>query len=136
MPPERFFFAPGLRFECQQCGGCCTGDPGTVYLDAEEGQRIADSLGMPLSRFLKRFAYPFRTGYSLKEDREGNCLFYDQGCTIYPVRPLQCRAFPFWMQNLRNEARWEDAAKACPGIGRGPLHSAEEILEWLHRSPI
>lgn len=136
MSPEGFFFASGLRFQCLQCGGCCTGDPGTVYLGTQEAQHIANHLHTPLKRFLQRFAYPFRNAYSLKEDSQGSCIFYKSGCVIYPVRPLQCRAFPFWVRNLRNQDRWEEVAGECPGIGRGPLHSAEEILHWLQQSPI
>jgi Fe-S-cluster containining protein len=47
------------------------------------------------------------------------------------VRPKQCRAFPFWDGNLENKREWNETARACEGIGRGPLITEEEILERL-----
>lgn len=130
--PERtYFFDKGLRFECQRCGACCVGAPGTVYVAPGEIESIAGHLALSRDEFLARYAYPFRDSYSLKEEPDGRCCFFRDGCAIYPVRPRQCRVFPFWIENLRSEANWARLAAACPGIGRGRLHSREEILERL-----
>jgi len=48
-------------------------------------------------------------------------------CMIYPVRPAQCRAWPFWPDNLATPAAWNNAAQKCPGINRGKFYSFEEI---------
>ena len=48
-------------------------------------------------------------------------------CMIYPVRPSQCRMWPFWPSNLANPAAWNETAQKCPGINRGRLYSCEEI---------
>src|SRR5262249_16944213 len=66
---------------------------------------------------------------SLKEKPNGDCVFYDRkaGCTIYPVRPAQCRTWPFWESNTATPADWKRTQKTCPGAGRGELISAEEI---------
>ena len=63
----------------------------------------------------------------------GDCVFYDrvQGCTVYPVRPRQCRTFPFWESNVETPRAWEQTCQACPGAGKGDLISAEEIAERL-----
>jgi hypothetical protein len=50
---------------------------------------------------------------------------------IYPVRPLQCRTYPFWFQNLRSEKKWRLTGTACPGIGQGRRYSKDEILALL-----
>jgi len=48
-------------------------------------------------------------------------------CVIYPVRPKQCRTWPFWSENLAGPNAWNKAAIKCPGINRGKLYSLQEI---------
>jgi Fe-S-cluster containining protein len=48
-------------------------------------------------------------------------------CMIYPVRPSQCRAWPFWHDNLANPNAWNKAAQKCPGINHGRLYTCDEI---------
>ncbi|MBA7690699.1 hypothetical protein ES703_99230 [subsurface metagenome] len=124
-----YFFDTGIRFECQRCGACCTGSPGTIYVDRSEMSRIAEFLRIPVPLFREQYLYPFRDSYSIREDSEGRCFFYDNGCDIYPLRPNQCRSFPFWVENLRSEAEWQKVSIECPGIGRGQLFTKEQILE-------
>ena len=40
------WYAAGLRFECVQCGHCCSGDPGYVWVNRETIGRIAAFLGV------------------------------------------------------------------------------------------
>ena len=124
-----YFFDVGLRFECQECGACCTGAPGTIYAGALEIRRIAQFVGISVPDLKDAYLYPFRDSYSIREDSEGRCLFYERVCTIYPVRPIQCSTFPFWFDNLRSEQAWLNVAAECPGVGRGRLYSKEEILK-------
>jgi Fe-S-cluster containining protein len=69
----------------------------------------------------------------LREKSNGDCVFYDreQGCTVYTVRPRQCRTWPFWESNVRTEAAWERTCGICPGAGNGDLIPAEEITRRL-----
>ena len=48
-------------------------------------------------------------------------------CSIYPVRPHQCRTWPFWPGNLADPQSWVEAQLRCPGINRGPIHLCDEI---------
>jgi Fe-S-cluster containining protein len=48
-------------------------------------------------------------------------------CVIYPVRPNQCRTWPFWPENLSYPDAWNRAAARCPGINHGRYYSGEEI---------
>lgn len=130
-----YFFDSGLRFSCQQCGECCTGEPGTIYVTSLEITSIADFLHLSIQDFTNQALYPYRDSYTIKERPDGACLFYDTGCIIYPVRPAQCRSFPFWLQTLRSPYAWKQTAKTCPGIGYGRLFSREEILAVLESSP-
>jgi hypothetical protein len=124
-----YFFDQGLRFECKRCGVCCTGDPGIIYVDKNEVARIAEYISVRASRFIEKYLFPVRTGYSIGEHADGRCLFYKDGCSIHPVRPSQCKTFPFWFENLRSSKKWRKMARECSGIGCGPLYSKEQILE-------
>ena len=124
-----YFFDKGIFFECKRCGGCCTGSPGTVYVARLDISRIAEFLHIPESNFIEKYLYPFRDSYSIKEYSDGRCFFYEDGCLIYPVRPNQCKTFPFWFSNLRSEENWQRVSDECSGIGCGRLYSKEEIVE-------
>lgn len=127
------WYEDGLRFQCTRCGHCCTGNPGFVWVDDEEIEALASHLGEQEERvraFYTRLAGPSR---SLREKANGDCIFYDRekGCTVYPVRPRQCRTWPFWESNLATESAWERTCKVCPGSGKGELISVEEITRRL-----
>ena len=125
---HRYFFDEGLSFECRRCGTCCTGAPGTVYVAPDETMPLAKYLGLQLSELIHQHLYPFKDSFSIREDDNGNCRFFDQGCRIYPVRPFQCRSFPFWFSNLRSEAIWKQVCLQCPGIGKGQWFSREQLM--------
>ena len=127
-PLRSYFFDAGIRFQCRQCGACCTGAPGTIYVAASEIDAIAAAAGLERSVFIQSCLYPYKDSYSIREDEQGCCLFFDKGCSIYAARPLQCRTFPFWLANIRNEKQWRDIERDCPGIGNGRLFSKAEIL--------
>lgn len=131
-----YFFDEGIRFECTGCGKCCTGESGTIFINARESKAIAARLGVTVSAFLKKYAYPVKGGHSLKEKANGDCVFLFNGkmCGIYEDRPTQCRTFPFWPETLRSEDRWRETCKACEGIGKGKLYSKDEIMTTLQRT--
>ena len=128
------WYHDGLRFRCTQCGKCCTGAPGFVWVSDEELADIALALDMPLDELIRIHTRETYRGRSLREKANGDCVFYDQevGCTIYRARPAQCRTWPFWQSNLHTPADWEHTCKICPGSGQGDLISAEEITRRLN----
>ena len=121
------WYGDGLRFACTQCGHCCTVE-GYVWVTRREAQRIADHLGLDLARFALRYLRTVDRRHALTDRADGACVFWDEGCTIYPVRPRQCRTFPFWKENLATAGAWSDTAKSCEGIGEGRRYTAEEIV--------
>lgn len=135
-PEERpYFFDAGIRFSCTGCGQCCTGAPGTIYINRDMADRIAVYLGLSRAAFLRRYAYPFKNGHSLREKASGDCVFFENGkCGIYPVRPTQCRTYPFWPETLRSESAWRETCMACPGIGQGRIYTREEIIALAQES--
>jgi hypothetical protein len=125
----RPWYADGLRFACQACGRCCGGAPGYVWVDKTEAVRIAEHLGMTYKALRRTYLRRAWRGLTFKEKRNYDCVMLDGGgrCLIYPVRPLQCRIWPFWTMNLASPQMWEAASERCPGIGRGPLYAFEQI---------
>ncbi len=141
------FYADGLRFECTQCGNCCTGPPGYVWFAEREAAAMAAHLGVDVSRFRREHAHVAHGRWTLNErwnqDVEGyDCIFLrrdpDSGkalCGIYSVRPTQCRTWPFWPQNLRNTRAWQAATQNCPGMNSGKLVPLEQIRILRDRTP-
>lgn len=94
---------------------------------------MAGAMGVSTAAFTRRFLYPFQAAYSIRETADGRCAFFEaSGCRIYDQRPLQCRTWPFWLQNLRSAAQWEKTRRACPGIGRGPVIDRAAIMARLY----
>ena len=124
------WFQEGLRFECTQCGNCCTGSPGYVWVNREEIQRLADLLGLELSEFHRQYLRKVHGRESLIELPGGDCVFFDsetRRCRVYSERPRQCRSWPFWGSNLRSPQTWQSTCQVCPGSGQGELVPLEEI---------
>jgi len=114
--------AEGLRFACQPgCIACCA-EKGFVYLTDADALRIAKYLGLSAAAFEKRYCYRTRRQLRLRVPREVQCHFLgDRGCSIHPVKPVQCRIFPFWPELVESRAEWRKTARYCPGLGQGPL---------------
>lgn len=127
------WYRDGLRFTCTQCGHCCTGEPGFVWVDEEELRKLAAFRGEPLREFVPLHTRKSRGKVTLREKANGDCVFYEagRGCTVYPVRPKQCRTWPFWESNLESPEKWERTEAICPGSGEGELIPVEEIVRRL-----
>jgi Fe-S-cluster containining protein len=126
------WYRDGLRFECTRCGHCCTGAPGTVRVDEDEAAALAAHLGLDLADFHERLTRRLDDGAtSLSEKPTLECALWDRerGCTVYPVRPKQCRTWPFWRANLASPAHWAESARTCPGMNRGALFDSATIEE-------
>jgi hypothetical protein len=120
-----------LRFECTQCGECCTsrGEYGYVYVNDREVAAIAKHLQMTPHELRRRYTFVDEYGWTQVVLQE-RCVFLEEGtnrCTIYPARPVQCRTFPFW-RDLVRDGEWTDEARGlCEGVGAGRLYQIEEI---------
>jgi Fe-S-cluster containining protein len=128
--PGPVWYRDGLRFECTQCGQCCTGVHGYVWVGQAEIEKMAAAKGLDLDEFGTRYLRRVAMRYALLDDAEsGNCIFLDdKSCTIYEARPDQCRRFPWWSKNLGSPGAWQEAAVECEGISdEAPLVKREEI---------
>lgn len=127
------WYTDGLAFACTQCGNCCTGAPGYVWLQEGDPEKIATHLGVPVEEVTLMHARKGHRGLTLREKNNGDCIYYEEGtgCTIYPVRPAQCRTWPFWESNLKSRRTWDEISEGCPGIGKGQLIGIEEITSRM-----
>src|SRR6478672_2849825 len=123
------WYKDGLNFTCSQCGNCCTGPPGFVWVNDAEVAAIAEHRGESVEEVQALFTRLASGGRTLRERNNGDCVFLgsDRRCTVYPVRPRQCRTWPFWESNLKTPETWQRTCEICPGSGNGELISAEEI---------
>jgi Fe-S-cluster containining protein len=124
------WYQHGLRFESTRCGNCCTGEPGTVLVSADEIEGLAAATDLGTPEFREVYTRMLRGGaVSLREKGSGSCVFFDpaRGCSVYAARPRQCRSWPFWAGVLASAESWQSEAESCPGMGRGPLRSADEV---------
>jgi hypothetical protein len=134
------WYQEGLRFECTQCGNCCSGDPGYVWATKEEIRKIAEFLGRTDGWLDKAHVRRVGLRYSLTERPDGDCIFLKREngktmCGIYPVRPVQCRTWPFWDRNLESPRAWAHTGRKCPGIDHGPCYSFVQIEGLRQRTP-
>lgn len=123
------WYQDGLPFACTMCGKCCTGEPGYVWVTDEELTALAAFLGEPEDQVRSVHTRRARGRRTLREKANGDCVFYDRrkGCTVYSVRPIQCRTWPFWESNIESPEAWERTTQICPGSGEGELIPVEEI---------
>ncbi|MEM2134233.1 MAG: YkgJ family cysteine cluster protein [Candidatus Jordarchaeaceae archaeon] len=133
---KAFIKAP--NFACTQCGECCSRY--MICVTHKDAYRVAKEYGLDphdfldciipeksveetykgVPRFLgedgKRWVLCFKTN-----NENSGCCFNNGGpCSIYPVRPLVCRAFPFLWRRLLHGHKFifnSEALEFCKGLG-------------------
>ncbi len=134
MDEKPWWHETGLQFECSQCGDCCTGAPGYVWVNREEITALAATVGLEVAEFEERYVRTVGIRKTLDEHANGDCVFFDgktRKCTVYEARPRQCRTWPFWESNLRSPETWKRTCEVCPGSGQGPVVPTEKVLHQL-----
>ena len=127
---QRPWYHDGLRFECTQCGACCSGDPGYVWVEQNEIDAMADVMNLSVDKFESQFVRRVGAQKSLREYPDGDCILLDpqqRTCLVYQARPIQCRTWPFWDSTIETKKAWRETCEECPGAGKGKLYTFEEI---------
>jgi len=108
-----------------------------VWFTDEEGRAMAKKLGMRVEDFYARYSRKVGARWSLTENvisGKYDCVFLDRdtekpSCKLYEARPLQCRTWPFWSENLQSKKAWQRAKKEtpCAGMDSGRFIPAAKI---------
>jgi Fe-S-cluster containining protein len=125
-------------FVCQRCGQCCRGRGG-IWLHPKRLQALATYLGLDLNTLIATYLEPdgslegihqnLLNGVAARETDwpliqvglapEGYCAFFDQtrqACVIHPLKPLACRAWPFYWTLLNSQSGFLEAQNVCPAL--------------------
>jgi hypothetical protein len=112
-----------FRFDssrCKECEGyCCRGESGYIWVTPHEIFQIGSFLEINTIDFIQTYLRRIDGRFSIKERFTGQdleCVFFEDAqkqCAIYPVRPFQCRQYPFW-EHLKEQKG--PIISECPGI--------------------
>ena len=124
-------FKEGIRFECQGSSNCCVsrGSYGYVYLSNKDILRLSKFTKLKYDDFIKLYCDKTDGFTHFKEKKNSSkCIFLDKKkCSVYKARPIQCRTWPFWKENM-NTKKWNnEISKLCPGINKGGKFSKKNI---------
>lgn len=107
---------------CQSCGGkCCTGESGYIFVSLKELEDLSKFLNIEFNILIEKYVKKVGYKFSFVEKSYNNgfaCIFFDEAkreCSIYEVRPKQCRDFPFWKIFLEKD-QLEYLKKECIGV--------------------
>lgn len=106
---------PGDLFACQCCGDCCKGYGGT-YIAENEINAICRYLGLEPDIFISRYCQMSGDRPVIAQGRNGYCIFWDNVCSIHPVKPRMCKKWPFIENILVDATNWQAMAASCPGM--------------------
>jgi len=110
-------------FECTKCAVCC-GDTETrtrhILLLTGETRHISKAISKPIEDFARKTEDHDPYTYEMKKtESEGRCVFLNKNkCTIYRLRPLICRFYPFRLETTDGEYIFS-LTNECQGIGTG-----------------
>lgn len=92
----------GTFKHCTNCkleNNCC------LSFDKIDSPILSEEEVMVIVRIKKEFTSLFnnyQNSYTIKLN-ENKCPFYNNGCSIYNIRPLDCRLFPYDIKNINNK---------------------------------
>ena len=121
-----FEYPKHIGFICNQCGRCC-GDTDEkerhILLLRTDADRISEETSLEIQQFADNVIGSKLYIYEIKK-KDGKCFFFKNNqCSIYKIRPLICRFYPFQLKNLGNNRYSFSYTNNCPGIGEGPQHN-------------
>ncbi len=107
-------------FDCKLCGQCCKGFGGT-YVDERDIRKICDYIQADPDSFVEKYCDMSGSRPVLTLGQDGSCIFFDpqKQCTIHPVKPYMCRAWPFIKALINHPENWDIMANSCPGMKKG-----------------
>ena len=116
-----------------------------IYLTKEDIERIGRKTGLVAKDFVDtlyeydgKFVRAKEGGKKvildipvMKSKEDTTCVFYEEGCTVYPVRPRACRLFPFRVEEKSTPEGDLILSigynPTCPGIGKGKSVAKKDL---------
>ncbi len=95
---------------------------------------IRNHLGLTPEWFRRRYIESLGdVQYGIRLNTNGACPFLNAAgkCTVYSIRPAQCRTYPFWPEVVGHKKGWQEEAKRCEGINTGDVMPIERIEKNL-----
>jgi len=81
--------------------------------------KIARFVDLDRNLFLKKYCVKSSNGWMVAQREDGYCHFAkDKHCSIHPVKPRICRAWPFLESVRADFSNWGAMASVCPGINK------------------
>ncbi len=124
---KRPWYKDGLRFECTQCGDCCSGAPGVVWVNEEEMENLAKLLELDLAAFKAKFTRKVGGRISLVEYPDGDCVFLDpekRNCLF--IRPV-----PFSAERGRfGIVTWKPPPLGKKPAKSAPVRGSDDFIAW------
>lgn len=118
----RVDYPRNINWVCLSCAMCCKDREGgerRIMMLESEADEISSLTSLETDRFSIRSegSEPY---VRVIRKKDGKCFFLENNrCTIYPVRPLTCRFYPFSLSNKGNVAVFKLTDDPCPGLGSG-----------------
>jgi len=136
------------KYPCQMCGECCYQD--IISFNVLDIDPVADYLHLSASDFIKKYLIRYEEQWFLKESDPCPFLSSEKKCSIYPVRPMICRKFPFRIRPfqefifkiLRNGPKhfgyWNEIPEKCrcgANLKEKTFETIDEILNESQKKP-
>ncbi|MGN0751211.1 MAG: YkgJ family cysteine cluster protein, partial [Treponema sp.] len=115
------------------------------YLSKRDLTVLCSFFDMKIRDFVEKYCrwadYYYGTKVlALKEKDNYDCILWNNGCSAYEARPVQCSTYPFWDWMIKDGEIWQECAEDCPGMNKGRVWTMEEIeknkSEYVHNIPL
>ena len=125
-----------IHFRCKRCASCC-GDTKRrvrmILLLRSETNSISKTISKDIQEFSEKIEGYEPYVYQMKKNKDGKCIFLkNNSCSIYEIRPLICRFYPFKLEPKKKVYVFNYTGE-CRGIGKGNL-LGKSFYEKLFRN--
>lgn len=96
-----------------------------IVTTLQEKEQIINKVGKSYNKYFKKIN---AEAYNII-NKNGVCPFYDDGCTIYDIRPSDCRLFPYDLKEIDGEYYLIKYDLPCGSIEVN--ESVDEVIDVL-----
>ncbi|MFX1255273.1 MAG: YkgJ family cysteine cluster protein [Promethearchaeota archaeon] len=129
------------KFECVHCGFCCIALRIPVF--PSDIQIIQAHLQLSPSKFVEdppdyydsEREWIANANLKILRQKHNQCIFRQEKCQIYPLRPFACRLFPYSFVSKDKDIilRLHNLAGFCSGLFTGKDISTKNLYQIAHK---